>query len=95
VALRLARTLLTNAVKASWSPGGLGVVALWLFAAPQQLLIEVWDNSTDDPQQDRVNDQSEQGRGLTIVEALSHRWGYRRVNANLKVVWCEVVIKGQ
>jgi anti-sigma regulatory factor (Ser/Thr protein kinase) len=91
----LVSELLTNAVKASWSPGGVGVIALQLLAAPRQVLIEVWDNSPRDPRQFRADRDSEFGRGLTIVEALSHRWGYRRVNANLKVVWCEVVVKTQ
>ena len=90
----LVSELLTNAVKASWSPHGAGLLALRLLADRQRLLIEVWDQSPADPQPRAADDESESGRGFTVIEALSHRWGFRRVSVARKVVWCELVVAG-
>ena len=35
---------------------------------------------------------AENGRGLLVVEALSSRWGFRRIRPCLKVVWAELLI---
>jgi anti-sigma regulatory factor (Ser/Thr protein kinase) len=45
----LASELLGNAIKASWSLSGAGLVALRLLASRQRLLIEIWDQNPDDP----------------------------------------------
>jgi anti-sigma regulatory factor (Ser/Thr protein kinase) len=92
-AVTLVSELLTNAVQASRSPRGAGLVALRLLANHQQLLIEVWDQSPDDPRPSRAQDESEHGRGLMVIEALSNRWGHHRTSISHKVVWCELVIK--
>src|SRR6185437_852994 len=84
----LVSELLANAVKASALPVGTGLVAVRLLADRDQLLIEVWDESPDVPQLRMADDASEGGRGLVVVEALSHRWGFRHVRPGLKVVWC-------
>ena len=89
----LVSELLTNAVKASQSPSGPGLVALRLMASRSQLLIEVWDHNPHDPQRMSVDADAEHGRGFTVINAMSNRWGYHRVNANLKVVWCELVVE--
>lgn len=89
----LVSELLTNAVKASWSLGGVGVVALRLLANQHQLTIAVWDQSPDDPRPRLADESAEHGRGFMVIEALAHRWGYRRVNAQLKVVWCELLVQ--
>lgn len=91
----LVSELLTNAVKASWSSAGAGLIALRLLANREQLLIEVWDDSPADPQHRYGDSASESGRGLSVIEALSNRWGYRRVTACRKVVWCELLINEQ
>jgi hypothetical protein len=39
-----------------------------------------------------AGDDSEHGRGLTIVKAFSHRWGFYRTSAYVKMVWAELVI---
>jgi anti-sigma regulatory factor (Ser/Thr protein kinase) len=88
----LVSELLGNAVKASWSPGGPGQVALRLLADHRRVVIEVWDHNALDPQLHRADHSSESGRGLVVVEAISNRWGYDRVSATLKVVWCELLI---
>ena len=89
----LVSELLTNAIRASQSAQGAGLVALRLLADRQRLVIEVWDQNPDDPRPRRVDDRSEHGRGFMVIEALSNRWGYRRVSTSLKVVWCELVVR--
>jgi|SRR6266699_2315333 len=83
--------LLSNAIRASQSARGGGLVALRLLANRQRLIIEVWDQNPDDPRPRQVDYEAEHGRGFMVIEALSNRWGYRRVSASLKVVWCELV----
>jgi anti-sigma regulatory factor (Ser/Thr protein kinase) len=90
----LVSELLSNAVKASWSAHGPGLVALRLLADYERLLIEVWDHNPGDPQPRQADCESESGRGFTVIEAISHQWGYERVSASLKVVWCELLIGG-
>lgn len=89
----LVSELVSNAVKASCSPDGVGLVALRLLADVKRLLIEVWDHNPRDPKPRQVDFGSEHGRGLVVVEAVSDRWGYDRVSDSLKVVWCEVLIE--
>jgi anti-sigma regulatory factor (Ser/Thr protein kinase) len=90
----LVSEMLTNAVKAPPSPQGPGLVALRLLANGERLLIEVWDRSPADPQPREPDCESESGRGFAVIEAISHRWGYRRASRSLKVVWCELLIGG-
>lgn len=89
----LVSELLTNAIRASWSPQGTGLVALRLLANRERLVIEVWDQSPGDPQPGEVETESESGRGFAVIEALSHRWEFRRFGVALKVVWCELLIE--
>lgn len=89
----LVSELLTNAVRASRSGDGPGVVALRLLANRQRVLIQVWDQNPHDPQPMRVAPDAEHGRGFMVVDALANRWGFQRVSANLKVVWCELVVE--
>src|SRR5262245_19278952 len=88
----LVSEMLTNAVTASRTPQGAGLVILRLLANHQQLLIEVWDQNPDDPGPRHAPDDAENGRGLIVVEALSNRWGHHRTHANRKVVWCELLV---
>ena len=88
----LVSELLTNAVKASSSPDGAGVVVLRLLANRGRLLIEVWDHNPDDPQPRQADAESESGGGFSVIEALSSRWGFRRLSYSVKVVWCELLI---
>jgi anti-sigma regulatory factor (Ser/Thr protein kinase) len=91
----LVSEMLSNAIKASRPPAGTGLVALRLLANHQQLLIEIWDHNPDGPPPRQAGPESESGRGLTVIEALSDRWGLTRVHPNLKVIWCELAISGQ
>jgi anti-sigma regulatory factor (Ser/Thr protein kinase) len=90
-AATLVSELLTNAVKASESARGAGLVTLRLLADRARLLIEVWDQHPADPQPREADDESECGRGFTVIEAISHRWGFRRTRHSQKVVWCELL----
>jgi len=94
-AMTLVSELLTNAVIASRSSGAGGLVSLRLLASRRQVLIEVWDQSPHDPQPRAAGLDAEHGRGFMVIEALSSRWGYYRVSAHLKAVWCELVTDGR
>jgi anti-sigma regulatory factor (Ser/Thr protein kinase) len=88
----LVSELLTNAVKASWLPNGVGLMALRILADSQRLVIEVWDHNPGDPKPRQADPESEGGRGFAVIQAIAHRWRYQRVSASLKVVWCELLI---
>jgi len=82
----LVSELVTNAIRASQ---GLPepAIRLWLVSDRSTLVIRVWDGNSEMPAvcQDTSLD-SECGRGLLLVEALSKDWGaYRRGHG--KVVW--------
>jgi len=84
----LVTELMTNAVNAShcdWSP-----VCLRLLADAGQLIIEVWDRSPARPELRQRDWWDEDGRGLCVVQALSHRWGWHHADG-WKVVWCELL----
>ncbi|MGA4849206.1 ATP-binding protein [Streptomyces sp. G5(2025)] len=51
--------------------------------------IGVADKCKDAPETGDPDDDSEEGRGLFLVEALSRRWGYDRKRWG-KVVWAEL-----
>ena len=77
--------LVTNAIRASrdlLEP----VIRLWLVSDRNNLVIRVWDGSAEMPVCQHASLDSECGRGLLLVEALSKDWGaYRRGYG--KVVW--------
>jgi anti-sigma regulatory factor (Ser/Thr protein kinase) len=83
---------MTNALNASWGLKEVTPVALRLLANRERIIIEVWDRSPADPAAHQYDDEAEHGRGLAVVEALSNRWGFKRVSFSIKVVWCELVI---
>jgi anti-sigma regulatory factor (Ser/Thr protein kinase) len=83
--------IVTNAVQASRSlvqqPG---VLRFWLLSDKERVLILVWDAS---PRAPVPSGQSpghpyERGRGLILVEAISHKWSWYFVQeTGGKVVW--------
>jgi anti-sigma regulatory factor (Ser/Thr protein kinase) len=85
----LVSELVTNAVRAS---GPEGALCLRLLADRERLVIEVWDQSAGLPSARPVDEESTGGRGLTVVEAIASRWGCERFSADLKVVWCELML---
>jgi anti-sigma regulatory factor (Ser/Thr protein kinase) len=82
----LVSELATNAIRASQ---GLPepTIRLWLVSDRSTLVIRVWDGNSEMPAVCEDADlDSECGRGLLLVEALSKDWGaYRRGRG--KVVW--------
>ncbi len=86
----LVSELTTNALTASVSLESQPPITLRLLADHDRLVIEAWDRSPFDLDPLETGDESESGRGLLIVEALSNRWGSSRTRYNSKVVWAEL-----
>ncbi|MEU8802612.1 ATP-binding protein [Spirillospora sp. NPDC048819] len=51
-------------------------------------MVEVWDDNPDGPTVPIVDFQAEGGRGLMLVGALSHSWGWRSTSDG-KVTWAQ------
>ena len=56
------------------------------------LLVEVEDGSLELPRPIPITTDSERGRGLVVVQALSQKWGATR-RAGGKVVWFELTVR--
>jgi anti-sigma regulatory factor (Ser/Thr protein kinase) len=82
--------LITNAIDASVVLPEHPPVTLRLLASERSLLIEVWDQSPLDLEPREADADAECGRGLTVVAALSDRWGWERTGQRRKVVWAEL-----
>jgi anti-sigma regulatory factor (Ser/Thr protein kinase) len=83
--------LTTNALLASGELEGPTVIRLLLLGGPAQVTVVVWDASTQPPAVADPDHDSEHGRGLPIVSALSSDWGwYRSRDAGGKCVWSEI-----
>ncbi|WP_239308084.1 MULTISPECIES: ATP-binding protein [unclassified Frankia] len=66
------------------------VVAVRLTATSGTVLIEVWDDNDAGPRITDPDTDSEGGRGLLMVGALSSRWSWYRAKTRGKVVWAEI-----
>lgn len=84
--------LITNAIDTSVVLPDRPPVALRLLAGEKSLLIEVWDASPLDVEPREAGADEECGRGLTVVAALSGRWGHERTGNRRKVVWAELAL---
>jgi len=82
--------LITNAVDASIVLPDRPPVALRLLATGASIVIEAWDQSPLDLEPRQADADDECGRGLTVVAALSDRWGSERTGYRRKVVWAEL-----
>jgi anti-sigma regulatory factor (Ser/Thr protein kinase) len=92
----LVSELLTNALRATWTLDPPAPISLRLLADDQQLIIEAWDRCAEGPElRPRHSGDDEHGRGLVVVQALSRRWGVRRMSGDVKVVWCELGISAR
>jgi hypothetical protein len=56
-------------------------------------LIEAWDQWVEGYELKPGAPDDEHGRGLTVVAALSDRWGAGRISEDYKAVWCELIIE--
>ena len=82
--------LTTNAADASAVLPDRPAITLRLLNTGTSLLIEVWDQSQFDLEHREADADDECGRGLTVVAALSSRWGCERTGYRRKVVWAEL-----
>ena len=85
--------LITNAADASAALPGHPPITLRLLASERSLIIEAWDHSPRDPEPGEADAEAECGRGLTVVAALSDRWGWERTGQHRKVVWAELAVQ--
>ncbi|WP_189148146.1 ATP-binding protein [Streptomyces lacrimifluminis] len=88
--------LVSNAVKATGFPGrqpkpweitAQHVMAIQLRVVGDELFVEVWDRSSDEPVKQTVTAEAEGGRGLHLVEAVAEKWGTYLSPAGGKIVW--------
>src|SRR5262245_29309153 len=85
--------LVTNAVSASAILPDRPPVSLRLISGGRSLRIEVQDHSPADLRPAaEASDDTEHGRGLVVVAALSTRRGSERTARNRKTVWAELRI---
>ena len=84
--------LMTNAADASIVLPERPPITLRLLATDKSLLIEAWDQSPIDLEPREADPGAECGRGLTVVAALSERWGWERTGHHRKVVWAELAL---
>lgn len=84
----LVSELLTNAVHASWPITPPPIVRLWLLSDTIKVLILVWDVNPKPPSPLEITEDSEQGRGLLLVDNISDQWDwYVPLDIGGKVVW--------
>ncbi len=88
----LVSELMTNAADASIVLPDRPPIALRLLASETSLVIEAWDQSPLDLEPHQADAGDECGRGLTVVAALSDRWGCERTGHRRKVVWAELAL---
>jgi anti-sigma regulatory factor (Ser/Thr protein kinase) len=84
--------LMTNAADASDVLPERPPIALRLLASERSLPIEAWDHSPLGLEPREADADAECGRGLTVVAALSDRWGWERTGHRRKVVWAEFAL---
>jgi len=82
--------LMTNAAEASVALADRPPITFRLLACEKSLIIEAWDHSPADLEPREPGAEAESGRGLTVVAALSDRWGWERTGYHRKVVWAEL-----
>jgi anti-sigma regulatory factor (Ser/Thr protein kinase) len=83
----LVSELVTNAVQITQADARTTPVRLWLLADRARLLMLVWDASPLPPVRVRPDDDTENGRGLLLVDTLSTRWDHFEHHSGGKVVW--------
>ena len=83
---------MTNAADASMELPDSPPITLRLLADERCLVIEVWDQSPEDPKPRKADANDECGRGLAVVEVLSTRWGFERTGYRRKVVRADLAL---
>ena len=81
----LASELVTNAVRHARGP-----IDVRAYVRDGFLRMEVWDRQADvNPAPRTAEEDDESGRGMDIVEKVSSRWGWHKVDGG-KVVWIDL-----
>ncbi|HUZ22338.1 MAG TPA: ATP-binding protein [Streptosporangiaceae bacterium] len=97
----LASELVTNAVRFAadpsgrWphpNPGNVAYISMTLRHIPGLLVIEVSDQNMNVPEVKDSDLDSEGGRGLMLVQALSKEWSYYFPRLGWKTVYCVISI---
>jgi len=83
----LVSEIVTNAVQITQADARNAPVRLWLLADWARLLMLVWDASPLPPVRVSPDDDTENGRGLLLVDTLSTRWDHFGHHSGGKVVW--------
>jgi anti-sigma regulatory factor (Ser/Thr protein kinase) len=101
----LASELVSNAVKAACGTmlrpvhnndrGHARSISLRLRLVARFVAIEVRDSSDRLPVLQEQCPDSEDGRGLLVVDSMSTRWDYSRLSSGGKVVWCVLDVARQ
>ncbi|ARQ71384.1 ATP-binding protein [Streptomyces marincola] len=87
--------LVTNALRATDAPDGRIGVRIVVSADEGTLLLEVSDTGTGLPEIRTPADQDTGGRGLLLVEAVAHAWGFESFADGMgKRVWAELKVPG-
>lgn len=71
------------------------LIRLRLLGFQTTVAVEVWDRCPSEPQLLPLDFESEHGRGLYMVDALSLGWGFYPVAPWGKVVWSELEVLSQ
>ena len=88
--VRASRGLVASRFGGRWS-AGVPPVRLWLLSDYRSVLVQVWDGNNRMPVRGELDLESENGRGLWLVAALSEDWGsFQPERASGKVVWASV-----
>ena len=88
----LVSELMTNAADASIVLPERPPVTLRLLVSETSLVIEAWDQSPLDLEPREADADAECWRWLTVVAALSTRWGCERSGYRRKRVWAELAL---
>ncbi|UCM87232.1 ATP-binding protein [Streptomyces marincola] len=87
--------LVTNALRATDVPEGRIEIRIVLSADEGMLLLEVSDTGPGVPTIRTPTDKDTGGRGLLLVEAIAHSWGFENFTDGLgKRVWAELKVPG-
>ena len=89
VAVLLASELVTNAIVHGGPHGPSDEIAVTVNSSAGLARIEVRDGSRGTPKLVDKELDSESGRGLLLIDALSSRWGFAR-SGHGKTVWFEI-----
>ncbi|MCL2582473.1 MAG: ATP-binding protein [Streptosporangiales bacterium] len=88
--------LVVNAVRhglAAASPATPAALKLCLLRRAGEVMIAVTDPSSEAPQPRTPGWTGESGRGLQIVGALSHLWGWSPIEGRGKAVWAVLQVR--